>query len=298
MEEAIPIIRCRELAACPLCGSALRRVIVDGYDFETQIGHFRIEECGGCGVRYTNPQPLEEDIPLLYAQRSSEDFAMGAGFVNVLRRWVNRRLIRQLPQDLFERSVEVLDFGCGSGFFTQVARQEFKGRVAGSDFHDAAPSPEFAKSGIDYIPNDRLDIEAEKFDVIFCRNVLEHAISPPALARRLRELLKPEGYILLEVPCNSSWWAKIFGRYCYFYYLPRHLFHFDPRSLIEQMHGYTLVKYWTAQSPMMGKSIGYWLGRNIGNMSLLGLALFPLQVLVDAPFGRAPVLRAIFRKSR
>jgi len=271
--------------------------VLNGYDFETHSGEYRIEQCARCNIRFTNPQPVAADIPLLYAERKSADFATGGRIANALRRFVNKRLIRSLPKDVFEKDVSVLDFACGSGFFTTVARKEFSGRVAGSDFHEAAPSPEFARLGIDYIRDSALDAEGPSFDVIFCRNVLEHAIDPRAMLARLQALMRPRGYLLIEVPHGNSMWAKIFGKYCYNYYLPRHLFHFDRDTLQGVMKGFDRINCWTAHSPLMGMSIGYRLGFYISNISLFGLALFPLQVLVDAPFGRAPVLYAIYRKS-
>ena len=50
--------------------------------------------------------------------------------------------------------------------------------------------------------------------------------------RRVRDLLRPEGWLIVSLPSLSSLQARIFRRHWYaFDDVPRHLFHYSPRSL-------------------------------------------------------------------
>ncbi len=46
----------------------------------------------------------------------------------------------------------------------------------------------------------RLDIEQEKYDLIICSHTLEHFVDINTAMEKLREMVKPNGYVYLEVP--------------------------------------------------------------------------------------------------
>ena len=46
----------------------------------------------------------------------------------------------------------------------------------------------------------RLDTEREKYDLIICSHTLEHFVDTNTAMEKLRELVKPNGYVYLEVP--------------------------------------------------------------------------------------------------
>ena len=73
-------IRFRTLTACPACGGErLTTALADGVDFETGLGAFAVRECESCGIQFTTPQPLPEDVHLLYADRDAHDFETSYG---------------------------------------------------------------------------------------------------------------------------------------------------------------------------------------------------------------------------
>ena len=287
-------IRFRDLRACPCCGhTRLAVVLDDGADFETGLGAFAVRECLGCGIQFTVPQPLAEDVHLLYDDRSSHDFDGSASFVDKLRRYNNIRQLRRLPDRFREANRVSLDYGCGSGFFTRSMRQYMAGRVIGSDFHQAPP-PLLSSSGdIEYVADSGLDALHGALDLIVCRNVLEHVVDPTGFLARLRRLLKPGGILLIEVPNRRSAWTWLLGRYNFNYYLPRHLYHYDESSLARQLAGFRMTGRWLDHSPILGKSFGSMFGRKISGFALAGLALLPLQVFVDGPFRRSSQLVVI-----
>lgn len=291
-------IRFRDLQVCPCCGGARLEVALnDGADFETGLGQFAVRECLQCGIQFTVPQPLAEDVHLLYDDRSSHDFDDSASFVDKLRRYNNIRQLKRLPERFREAGKVSLDYGCGSGFFTRSMRQYLGGRVIGSDFHETPPPLLCAANDVEYVADSALDTLHGTLDLIVCRNVLEHVVNPTAFISRLHGLLKPGGVLLIEVPNRRSVWTGLLGRYNFNYYLPRHLYHYDESSLARQLGAFTILGRWLDHSPILGKSFASMFGRKISGFAVAGLALLPLQMLLDAPLRRSSQLVVVAERS-
>jgi SAM-dependent methyltransferase len=292
-------IRFRQLDACPCCGSdRTRTMLAHGKDFESGLGEFTVLECDACGAAYTTPQPLAEDVYKMYSSRESHDFDESTAFVSWLRRINNERQLKRLPARMKTQEIVALDYGCGGGFFTRTMRQFLKGRIIASDFHDVAPPLIQADAAIEYKRDDQLDEFAGQLDVIICRNVLEHTVDPLKFLDRLRRLLKLSGVVLIEVPNRRSMWMKLFGRYAFNYYLPRHLFHYDEASLTKHLDGFKVVGMWRDHSPILGKSVGHLLGRKISGFGLSGLFMLPGQVLIDSLLRRSSQLVVVAERTR
>ena len=69
------------------------------------------------------------------------------------------------------------------------------------------------------------------FDLIILFQVLEHIRDPLSVLRQCATLLKPSGVLIVGVPNLESWQARYTGPHWFHLDVPRHLFHFSPRSL-------------------------------------------------------------------
>jgi SAM-dependent methyltransferase len=126
----------------------------------------------------------------------------------------------------------LLDVGCGSGTFLHVARQ-YGFKPHGMDV--SARAAEIA--GRQYgIPVRQGGIgsrvwDGQTFDFITMFHVLEHVPEPKLALESVRELLRPGGRLIIQVPNISSVQARIFGRLWYGLDVPRHVINFTPRAL-------------------------------------------------------------------
>lgn len=301
------MLRTEKLDRCPICGGRDLNHVVTAPDYESGTGQYGIDACAGCGVAFTNPRPIEEELPKLYAQRDSTDFPRMGGFVQRLRDYtIDRYLARQLRTRLVEgkETFNALDYGCGDGALVRGlvrlgARYGRPTRVTAVDFHDVPP-PAVAMAGpaVDYVPNAAWHRNPGQYDAIFLRHVLEHHPQPLRLLADLAGALRPGGTLHIEVPNRRSIWARIFG-HCYSaYYLPRHLFHFDRASLTStlQRAGLYEAKVKLGHHPFIGGSLGHLSGLGISNTSLLGIACYPPQVGLDMLCRRSTTLLAIARR--
>jgi 2-polyprenyl-3-methyl-5-hydroxy-6-metoxy-1,4-benzoquinol methylase len=148
---------------------------------------------------------------------------------------------------------DVLDVGCGEGFF--AARIAGKGnRVVGIDMLSEAKRAdqldEYISANLDQgLADAKSQLGQRTFDRVLLQDVLEHLRAPDQLLKDCRELLKPYGLLLVSVPNVANIFVRmslLFGR---FEYTQRgildntHLRFFTRRSaqrLIEQ-NGYKII---------------------------------------------------------
>ncbi len=127
---------------------------------------------------------------------------------------------------------QILDVGCGDGFFLRSVKD------IGWEVHGVEMSEEAvhrAKSmGVEHVTRGTFDDASYPdsfFDVIRFWSVLEHIHDPVDTLAKARQLLKPGGILVIQVPNYRSTVARWFGsRWCA-WDVPRHLFHFSSRSL-------------------------------------------------------------------
>ena len=101
---------------------------------------------------------------------------------------------------------ELLDIGCGTGFFLAELVREHP-RAVGLDISHA-----MLKVSDQYVPDARLVTgDAEnlpfregRFDTVFCKGSLHHLRDHHGFLQACRRLLKPGGVLILSEPCNDN----------------------------------------------------------------------------------------------
>lgn len=227
-----------ETVACPLCGAA------DDREFLRTTGddgrEYRLGKCDRCGMVYTNPRPDEASIAQFYP----EDYSpyqpprrQRSGFLRGLR----GRLGLRAEKTLFDR-VPVrpdgvhLDYGCGSGWF--AAQMRDRGwRSVGMDFSPHAAAAARRNFGLTVIHGTLPSpaVPASSVDAITLRAVLEHVHEPGKLLAAAFDALRPGGYLYASVPNLSSWGFRAFRTAWFPLDPPRHLLHYTPETLRQQV---------------------------------------------------------------
>jgi 2-polyprenyl-3-methyl-5-hydroxy-6-metoxy-1,4-benzoquinol methylase len=227
--EAVP----ESQTSCPGCGEPLRgRVLLRGRDrLLGAPGEFAVLACETCGLACTEPRLRPEQFAAYYPQTYYEDAAGGFGgpverlrLEAVVRYGPYRPLARRTPGRL-------LDVGCGSGELALT----FAGRgwrVAGVE-----PSPgaaaRAAECGLEMHCGtlDDAPWSGPTFDAIVFNHSLEHVPDPLASLTQAAALLRDGGIVAVGVPNFGCRQRRLFGERWFQLDLPRHLQHFDARTL-------------------------------------------------------------------
>ena len=226
---------------CPVCGAANWKSIFDCKDFSISQQQFSLAECENCSLRITVGAPDKESIGPYY---KSEEYIShtntNKGIVNQLYQWVRKYMLskkRKLIEDVSGKRVgALLDYGSGTGAFVRYMK------VAGWMTTGIEPDTDARKVASEQFQIDLLEagtlqnLQPCQFDVITLWHVLEHVHDLQLTIQKLKDLLKPDGVLIIAVPNYTSLDAYHYGPYWAAYDVPRHLYHFSPYAMEQLMN--------------------------------------------------------------
>jgi 2-polyprenyl-3-methyl-5-hydroxy-6-metoxy-1,4-benzoquinol methylase len=121
-----------------------------------------------------------------------------------------------------------LDIGAGTGDFLKLAKDN-GWDVKGVEPNDGA-SNLARKKNIEICETiDKLS--GETFDVVTLWHVLEHLPDLEIITKKIEDLIKPGGILIVAVPNFKSYDAKYYKNYWAAYDTPRHLWHFSKTAM-------------------------------------------------------------------
>jgi 2-polyprenyl-3-methyl-5-hydroxy-6-metoxy-1,4-benzoquinol methylase len=139
-----------------------------------------------------------------------------------------------LAQRLHRRTGNLLDVGCGYGFFPAAMKN--RGWTA-SGIEISATGRRYAQQhfGLTIYGKPLTDVHfaEHSFDVVTLFYVIEHLLNPVAVLQEVRRILKPGGIVLLRWP-NTTPIIKLLGRAAHhfdLYHTPYHLHDFSPATM-------------------------------------------------------------------
>lgn len=234
------------LKNCPVCGSQAFDPFISGKDYFLTGESFEIVTCRECDFRFTNPRPKAEDLGKYYESSdyiSHSDSRKGlfASVYQQVRKYTLRRKLSMISK--FQQKGEILDIGCATGQFLHYMK-EHGWKATGIEPDEKTRSRAISEYGLEVFPEKQLDVfRKSSFDVITMWHVLEHVSDLGDRMQQLKNLVKPQGTIIIAVPNCDSYDAKKYGEFWAGYDLPRHLYHFaksDVKLLLEK-YGFTIV---------------------------------------------------------
>ena len=241
-----------ESVPCYHCGSTACTDLVVGQDDLTgKPGSFQFVTCDDCGLAFQNPRLTVERIKDYYdeeyiAHRKKTNWGILTPFYNYAMEKHDRqkdKLIRRYIQ--LNQNHKVLDVGCGAGTFLNRIIDRYQSRATGVDFKDLSALPGFDRiefyCGLFY----EQQFGDELFDLITMWHFLEHDYDPVQTLHTARDLLKPDGRLVIEVPRLDSLTWRMYGERWPGLQAPQHTVLYDKRMLLEFVDnaGLELVEY-------------------------------------------------------
>ncbi len=230
---------------CPVCQSQTFEEYLTVQDYTVSQEQFKIVTCQKCGFRFTNPRPNDEAIGEYYKAESYISHTnTSKGLISKIYQEVRKFTLKgklNLINRLYPQKGKLLDVGCGTGMFLNVARENgWKVNGIEPDAGARAIAEETNQIKI----NDEIlsSFQNETFEVISLWHVLEHIHQLNDTIDWLKERLSKDGSLIIAVPNHESKDAEIYQEKWAAYDVPRHLYHFSQHTIKELFakHGFEL----------------------------------------------------------
>ena len=226
--------------ACPCCGKSTIHAALSAIDYTVSKKQFEIWQCDNCHIRFTQNAPGKEEIGQYYqssAYISHSDTAQG--FINKMYHKVRRHTLLQKKKLIInitgKKKGAILDIGAGTGAFINVMKEagwkitglepDLTARTKAKELYDVALNN----------PEHLFSLTGKSFDAITMWHVLEHVHELHEYLDKLKNLLKPDGKLIIAVPNYTCYDEKFYKQYWAAYDVPRHLYHFSPQSFYTLM---------------------------------------------------------------
>jgi len=183
------------VVACNVCGS---------YRIQKVDREFNFCRCDSCGHLFDSPRPSIAEVARFYSQAGKYDSWLQQEHARDLL-W-KRRLRKLLPH---RASGNLLDIGAGIGQFLHHAKPLFA-QVTGTEVSSSAIMIARENYGLDLLAGqvEELNLPPRSFDNITLFHVLEHVPDPLKLIGLCRELLRPQGVLVIAVPNDVLAWSS------------------------------------------------------------------------------------------
>lgn len=222
---------------CNICG-------VDDTSLIAVQNGYRMVKCKNCGLVYLNSRPDQQMLIKLYTdyhQREGKDEDVWARLMEK-----NFREVSLLLNKIFPEKGKILDVGCGYGHFIEIM-QDCGWFAQGVD-PSSRTLYHAKKKGLNVIETsvDDSSFPDNFFDVVTAFYVLEHLPDPLSTAKKIFEMLKPGGVIVIRVPHTTPIvrFLSVFTIDNNLYDAPYHLYDFSPMTItvLLKKAGFSLIQ--------------------------------------------------------
>ncbi len=230
----------RAPATCILCHSSHRSLLI-------QKEGWTIFRCHHCGLGFLDPRPNPAELDTIYKERYFQD-QYGQGLLPGTPE-MKRRISQEDHRIKFFRSYkkrgQIVDLGCGLGYFLYACRQSGYD-VVGVDISDYAASYVAGELKIPVKVGtlEEIRFETASLDIVTMWHFLEHTSNPVDYLAQVALWLKPDGLLVIDVPSYEGTdaqktWSEWVG-----WQTPYHFFHFTPKTLKDLLSicGFTTIR--------------------------------------------------------
>ena len=221
------------LEKCPSCGNNSFTNHLSAIDYTYSQRLFSLVKCSSCTLVFTNPRPDESSIAKYYDNPdyvSHTDTKKGVLFT--IYSLVKTRALKQ-KRKLLERKTDgrtVLDYGAGTGDFS--AELANNGWSVSSYEPDPTARAKINKKSAKISLTDSINsLETNSYSCVTLWHVLEHVHQLKETILSFHNLLEGNGKLVIAVPNYHSYDAEYYQEHWAAYDVPRHLYHFDFKSM-------------------------------------------------------------------
>ena len=257
--------------ACPACGHDTAR-----FAFAT-AGYAHVR-CERCDTLFVAELPSAERVEATYLAPDYHSSAKGQELRMRTEADARAQVLRKFG------CRDILEIGCGPGHFLDAVR-DLGMQVEGVDrARSAEPARERGHTVHEVWLQD-LEPVTPRFDAVAMWEVIEHVGDPAAVLQRVRQWLRPGGFLALSTPSSSGIPARVLGSRFPMVCPPEHLTLFSRKGLAALLGGahFDPVR-WTSFSGLGREQLQRGFQRFLLGASLPGRAVASgLAVVAELP---------------
>lgn len=174
---------------CPACDSNLHAKVASKNSYD-------IHCCDECSLLFIHPFPTPEELTEFY-----ENYHKTQQYKDKIKSKV-KRARKRVGSIRKKGKTSFLDVGCNLGFATEAART-LGYKALGIDIDSDAinrAAQLFPEAEFRYIPISELAAEGNRFDFIYCSEVIEHLIDPLQFLKDVRAVMSDDAILFLTTP--------------------------------------------------------------------------------------------------
>lgn len=230
-----------EISKCLICGEENFVHLFQCKDYFLSYEVFSISQCKSCGFRFTNPRPDNKELEkyynsVNYISHSEKPETLLENIYHIVRKQSLNKKFNLINK--FKNGKTILDIGCGTGEFINIFKLR-NWEVNGIEPNKIAREIALKKYGLEIFDESHLNnFQDREFDVISMWHVLEHVYNTDLQINQIKRILKDDGIVVIAVPNSASLDAQLYKQYWAAYDVPRHLYHFTKKAVIELLSKY------------------------------------------------------------
>lgn len=221
-----------KLEVCPVCGNTKFTNFLICSDHSVSKESFALVQCSNCSTILTNPRPSAKYLSKYYEDDQYISHSNKANTpINFLYKAVRLYTIRKkikLISKLVPNKGKLLDYGSGTGHFLKATKSN---NWESTGVEPDASARRFAIDKLNLSVEQEIPDQKGHYDIITAWHVLEHVSEFEKTVKKLKKILKPDGYLILALPNYESYDANHYQEYWAAYDVPRHLYHFSQNSM-------------------------------------------------------------------
>lgn len=233
---------------CPLCQSKVEVLFKEVKDHTVTKEVFEILNCETCDLAFTHPMPSMEEIgPYYKAESYISHTNTKKGLMNKLyhsiRSYMLFEKVKMITRFVDVKGTSTVDVGAGTGYFVNTIKK-FGTNALGFEPDADARAMAQKEHGIELQEMEELfKLPANSISAITMWHVMEHVHEVDKYLAHYHEILKDNGVLVIAVPNYKSFDAAYYKENWAALDVPRHLWHFSPKSMTKwaEKHGFERV---------------------------------------------------------
>ncbi len=292
-----------EKIECPICSNFYTEELFKAKDrFKTDDQIFSVRKCLNCKIVFTFPvldwEEMKKFYPKIYLWK--KEYKAKNKFIKLIRKAEEKYLRYSLKYDtkrllkFIGKKESILDIGCDTGLRLEVFREKgFKKYYGIEPTERALYAKEIKKLPVEQKTLEEFNCPRNSFDIITLYHVFEHLNNPIYHLKKIKQILKPNGWLVIQIPNFNSFQAKLFKKNWGALDIPRHYFHYTPKTIsnlllqngfkvktIDQRMNFLYPMYWASSVPGLDRR-PIWQKEDEGKQTFFSRVFWVLLMLLS-----------------